>query len=594
MAWYRAGSVAVTNGSPVVTGAGTDFVANTSVGEAFLGPDARVYEIAQVVSATQLVLSAVYQGAGAGGQGYAVLPTQSLARDLASGVASLLTRYGGVVDGIGAGLFPDGSPATPAFRFAADQDTGLRRAGDNAISIVTGGVDRLSVGSDGVVNIPVTGDQKFSANFTINSGVWRLRTKTGLEAGEDGTSKGTFGLYFGDTENAAVSFLRGGDGVSGHLTLRTTNQERARIDSLGRVGIGTPSPQSILHLASNNGTQATIESTQGNGDTGISVKTPAKTYNLGQNIGGTGAGSFSLYDVGAGSIRWLVDSGGSFLVGGVNSFPCHNIGKLVGEGDRVLTVTNAGFGYTTANFYSCGISATGSTASCAMAVSQNSGTGRSINAGGTINASGADYAEYMIKAPGCRLIAKGDICGVDHDGRLTKTWADAISFVVKSTDPSLVGGDTWDAAVGPRPEQPGTEPIEPASPLEPADGADDEERETWAAAIADHPAQVEAYQCAHAEWQAATDAYTEAVTVWDAAHEKARQCVDRIAFCGQVPVNVAGDFAVGDYIIAAENGAGIQAIAIAEADITFDQYRRRIGKVWAVRDGRAWVDVQHG
>ena len=61
-----------------------------------------------------------------------------------------------------------------------------------------------------------------------------------------------------------------------------------------------------------------------------------------------------------------------------------------------------------------------------------------------------------------------------------------------------------------------------------------------------------------------------------------------------MPVNVTGNFAVGDYIIAVANGSGIKAIAVAEADITFDQYRRRVGKVWAVRDGRAWIDVQHG
>ena len=59
-------------------------------------------------------------------------------------------------------------------------------------------------------------------------------------------------------------------------------------------------------------------------------------------------------------------------------------------------------------------------------------------------------------------------------------------------------------------------------------------------------------------------------------------------------MNVTGDFAVGDYIIAAANGSGIQAIAVPAADITFEQYRLRIGKVWAIRDGRAWIDVQHG
>ena len=42
MAWYRSGTVMVTNGQAVVTGAGTDFVANTAAGEAFLGPDGKL------------------------------------------------------------------------------------------------------------------------------------------------------------------------------------------------------------------------------------------------------------------------------------------------------------------------------------------------------------------------------------------------------------------------------------------------------------------------------------------------------------------------------------------------------------------------
>ena len=588
MAWYRAGSVTVTNGSAVVTGAGTDFVANASVGEAFLGPDARVYEIAQVVSATQLVLSAVYQGAGAGGQGYAVLPTQSFARDLASGVASLLTRYGGIADGVGAGLFSDGGPATPAIRFGADQDTGIYRYGANAIGIATGGA-RCAVFNNGRFGIGTDNpDSAFdvSASAPVRGIIGRFRNGDSNGTGaqnvmwQEGVATWAYGQPAG--ANAFAWWSGRSSGTDGTEVMRLTNS--------GNLGIGTINPGAKLHVrAGQDQNVVVLTNAYGSAPGVVAVASVTDTSALAPlAIMGS---DVRFYNGGSEAARI---TGGNLLVGSTTSYPAHNIGKLVGEGDLVLAITNAAFGYTTAAYYSCGVTILGSGASCAMAVSRNSGTQRSINAGGTINASGADYAEYMLKAAGCGRIPKGDICGVDHDGRLTKTWADAISFVVKSTDPSLVGGDTWDAAVGPRPEQPGAEPVAPASPLEPADGADDAERETWAAAIADHPAQVEAYHRAHAEWQAAMDAHAEAMTVWGAAHEQARQCVDRIAFCGQVPVNVAGEFAVGDYIIAASNGAGIQAIAIAEAEITFDQYRRRIGKVWAVRDGRAWVDVQHG
>jgi hypothetical protein len=149
MPWYRAGSVAVTQGSATVTGAGTDFVGNTQAGEAFLGPDGREYEISAVQSATQLTIIPAYQGASAGGQAYAIQPTSSFARDLALGAAQLLNTFGAVRDGIGQGLIPDGTVGTPALRFAADQDTGIRRVSANVMSLVAGGFDRLTIDGNG-------------------------------------------------------------------------------------------------------------------------------------------------------------------------------------------------------------------------------------------------------------------------------------------------------------------------------------------------------------------------------------------------------------------------------------------------------------
>src|SRR5688500_63985 len=107
MAWYRTGTVNVTNGSVNVVGVGTAFVANVSIGEGFLGPDGRVYEVANVVSNTALTLSAVYQGATANAQTYAILPTQSALADLAAEAAELVASFAAVRDGVGEGMFGD-------------------------------------------------------------------------------------------------------------------------------------------------------------------------------------------------------------------------------------------------------------------------------------------------------------------------------------------------------------------------------------------------------------------------------------------------------------------------------------------------------
>jgi hypothetical protein len=385
MAWYRAGTVTVTNGSATVTGAGTDFVSFASSGDAFRGPDGRTYEIARVVSATELALAEPYLSGSSGGQQFAIQPTQSYIRDLALNAGTLLATFGAVRDGIGQGLIGDGTGAAPGIRFVADQDTGLRRPGPDVLAIVIGGADRVVADTAGVI---VAGRVSANAGGTATH---RL-----VKPDDAAVGSRVLGIGYATNGDSAYFTLQGGAAASGAAT------------------------------------------------------------NMWLNAAQT--------------------------------------------------------------------------------------TGRSINAGGTINASGADYAEYMTKAAGCGTIAPGDVCGVDKDGHLTRTWADAIAFVVKSTDPAYVGGDTWAAKMPPRPTQPG-----------------------------------------------------DAVKSWDAALEAERVKVDRVAFCGQVPVNITGTYAVGDYLIAAANGSGIKAVAVKPGLLlTLEQYQRRIGKVWAVRDGRAWVDVQHG
>jgi hypothetical protein len=163
-------------------------------------------------------------------------------------------------------------------------------------------------------------------------------------------------------------------------------------------------------------------------------------------------------------------------------------------------------------------------AQTSLYVGKVNGTGRSINAGGTVNASGTDYAEYMTK-DGDFVIAKGDVCGIDANGKLTNVYANAVAFVVKSTDPSYVGGDSWGAGI--------TDPVE---------------------------------------------------------LEAAREKVDRIAFCGQTPVNVLGA-TPGQYIVPVNDNGAIKGEAVSNP--TFEQYQAAVGKVIAIEDdGRARIIVK--
>lgn len=265
-------------------------------------------------------------------------------------------------------------------------------------------------------------------------------------------------------------------------------------------------------------------------------------------------------------------------------------------------------------------------------------TNRSINAAGTINASGTDYAEYMLKADGCGELAKGAIVGVTAAGTITDKWAEAVSFVIKSTDPSFVGGDTWGAedALGHEApaapvlilpayagtSAPGTGPSMPTAPRAPKPDEDgnvdqvaaDRFEAAYSAYLADVAAlpdaiaahqvladQYEADQAAHAALEkAARDefdsvtmpAYEAARDAFDAVHNAERARWDRIAYAGQVPVNVQGA-KPGQLIVAVQAGEGIAGAAIDADTATLTQYIKAVGLVQNIlEDGRANVRVK--
>ena len=192
-------------------------------------------------------------------------------------------------------------------------------------------------------------------------------------------------------------------------------------------------------------------------------------------------------------------------------------------------------------------------ANSAVKVGKANSTNRSINAAGTVNASGADYAEYMTKA-GNFTINKGDICGIDVNGKLTNVFANAISFVVKSTNPSYVGGDTWGSA----------EVLGLTKPTTPTIGQNESDAD-WATAETNYQTALTAY-----ESQLAT------------VVETARALVDRIAFAGQVPVNVTGATS-GQYIVpVAKQDGSIGGEAVSESAMTLQQYMQSVGKVISV------------
>ncbi|MGH2435337.1 MAG: phage tail protein, partial [Pseudomonas sp.] len=102
MAWYRAGTVAITAGQNTVTGTGTSFSANARVGDAFLGPDGAWYEVTNIASATVLSILPAYKGATVGAGSYAISPIQGYDKSLRDAINAIVQQWGATLAGLGA------------------------------------------------------------------------------------------------------------------------------------------------------------------------------------------------------------------------------------------------------------------------------------------------------------------------------------------------------------------------------------------------------------------------------------------------------------------------------------------------------------
>lgn len=159
MAWYRVGTASFTSGGSGVTGSGTAWTTNARAGDGLRGPDGKVYEILSVGGDTSITLAENYGGSTVSGAAYAIIPTQGWVRDLTASVQALVSSFGAIASGPGAGKFADGSAGAPALSFASDTDTGFARAAANAIAMITGGVVRAVLRDNGRLVVGSSSDQ---------------------------------------------------------------------------------------------------------------------------------------------------------------------------------------------------------------------------------------------------------------------------------------------------------------------------------------------------------------------------------------------------------------------------------------------------
>ena len=217
---------------------------------------------------------------------------------------------------------PDGTASAPALAFADDQNTGVLSPGDNSLAFATNATQRLVIDSAGKFGFGTS--TVSTAKFTFNS------AGTNEVARFESTDAGAY-LSLKDSTSSSINFIEGG---ADQFSFGTNSTERLRIDSNGRVGIGTTSPENNLHIADTSGPIIRLTNSTGTDGTytgRISTGDAAGTFFAGIN--------FFKHDTNDGEIRFRTK------VDGTNQDTVTIVDGRVGVGtssaDRLLHLSGA-------------------------------------------------------------------------------------------------------------------------------------------------------------------------------------------------------------------------------------------------------------
>lgn len=186
MSWYRAGTVAITGGQTTVVGTGTNFSLNSKVGDEFVGPDGRSYEITNVASATVISILPGYIGATVAAGAYAIKPTGDYLKESANQLRQITQQFGDTLAVLGnsssaATLRANMSAAKSGANSDITSITGLTTAlslGQGGTGATTASAARTALGlgtaatvaaGSAVGNVQLVGDRNLPIAATINT-----------------------------------------------------------------------------------------------------------------------------------------------------------------------------------------------------------------------------------------------------------------------------------------------------------------------------------------------------------------------------------------------------------------------------------------
>jgi hypothetical protein len=157
------------------------------------------------------------------------------------------TNISGGTHTITSGVFASGTAANPSISFVSDPNTGIYSPGADQVAISTNGTGRLFVDASGRVIVG-------ASSAAVGNPLEVVATSNGNAIAVRGRSSDNLGIITfhpnaSSTEYARIqaesdSSLRFGTGSAG--------SERMRLDSSGRLGLGTSSPAQLLETQDGN------------------------------------------------------------------------------------------------------------------------------------------------------------------------------------------------------------------------------------------------------------------------------------------------------------------------------------------------------
>jgi hypothetical protein len=161
-------------------------------------------------------------------------------------------------------VVPLASAATPSLTFTSDLNTGIYSPGADQVAISTNGTERLLVDSAGRVGLgTASGGERLFVDGDIGFSFQDYRIWTQFDNSyRQGirVSASTRELSLFSTTNDSGGIITFYTRVGAGSSATDYGTERMRLDSSGRLGLGTSSPQSLLHVEQANVNQNLIAS----------------------------------------------------------------------------------------------------------------------------------------------------------------------------------------------------------------------------------------------------------------------------------------------------------------------------------------------